>query len=440
MPESNRGEDNRGAGFIGDFDPDFKHGQEVHGDIRTNLPSNEDAFGNILARGTTNELDVGSQYDFNPERMRYVENGTRILDPDADSTRFTDTQNTWQIIPEAGDTCDLFTAQRSAYVVGFDGQASLAANIDGTLGTGDVYEFGVSDRQDPINKAYFEYTPDGQRAVIVNAGTEVASESFELPTGVTQETPIRAQIDFNCYGIGRYKFSLTYTDSSEPIEYRQKEETVAELTVDDDYSTSDFNYHIYHCIDAATAGPTYNLGSFAYLTQGKVVPSSRTKSARYTPGGNNYSGTGDYEPLLAVRLDANRGNVYTTFQRTEAVPSTGDGELLTIVVPETQTDATGFATPPQHNELNSVIEFTDNVTTFPDVNGNLVTSAANPGGYQIGFFSTDAIGGGTSAARSTESFSNPRPLYEDDVAILLYKADLNQAREVNVVYSTQQFF
>lgn len=440
MPNSNRGEDNRGAGWIGEFDPDFKHGQEVHGDIRGRLSSNEDAFGNIITRGTTNELDIGSQYDFNPERLRYVENGTRILDPDGDSTRFTDTENTWDITPQAGDTIELFTAQRSAYVVGYDAQASHALILDDVLGTGDTYEFGLTDRQDPENKAYFEFTETGQRAVIVNADTEVASESFEFPTGVTQQTPIRPQIDFNSYGIGRYQFSITYTDNTDEKEYRQKKEVLAELTVDDDYTTSDYNYHLYHMIDAATAGPTYRIGSMAYVTQGDVQPVSRFKSARYKASGNNYSGTGNYEALLAVRIDPTRGNVFTIFERTEAVPNTGDGELLTIVVPSTQTDATGFASPPQHSPLNSVIEVTDNVSTFPNANGTLVTSAANPGGYQVGFFSTDAIGQGTSSARSTESFSNPRPLYEDDVAIMLYKADLSQTREVNVVYGTRQFF
>jgi hypothetical protein len=49
-----------------------------------------DAFGDQISKGTRNAIDLPAFYDFSEERYRFIENGTRIPDPDADSTRFSD--------------------------------------------------------------------------------------------------------------------------------------------------------------------------------------------------------------------------------------------------------------------------------------------------------------------------------------------------------------
>lgn len=440
MVDSNRDSDASGSGWAGEFDADWKWGQQVHGDVRARHPENQDAFDNLVVRNTQNELDIGSHYNFNLERLRFLENGTLINDPDADSTRFDDLENNYRLSPQAGDDLFLYTAQRSRYLIGFDAQASMALQLETALGTGDRVEFGLNDLQTPVNKAFFEFTDSGQRCVLTKSGSENVETSFELPDGVTQTTPLRPEIKFNAYGIGRYEFILSYTDSTEPIGEKQKNVTVAELVDDEGFTTNDYNYHLYYEIDAANPDLTLLCGSFSYITNGGAFPSSRTKVTRVVGTANNYTGGGEYEPILAVRIDADRGNVFTTFESVQAVPDGGDGELLVVVVSDDQTDATGFSTPPQHNPLNSVIEQTTNVTTFPDQDGNIVTTATNPGGYQVGFFASDAVSTSANSGRATESVVNPRPLFEDDVAIFLYKGDSTQDRTVNTVYANQMLF
>lgn len=54
------------------------------------LAGSIDAFGDLVTKGQRNVLDLPAFYDFSEERYRFVENGTRIQNPDADSTRFSD--------------------------------------------------------------------------------------------------------------------------------------------------------------------------------------------------------------------------------------------------------------------------------------------------------------------------------------------------------------
>jgi len=135
--------------------------------------------------------------------------------------------------------------------------------------------------------------------------------------------------------------------------------------------------------------------------------------------------------------------VFVQLNGIEAVPSGGDGELLAVVMPEDETDATNFITPPQHSPTNSVIEQTTDITQFTDQDGNLVTDTANPDGYQVGFFATDVIETGGppgSGARTTTQARAIRPIYEDDVIVFLYKDDSATARDVNLVYNVEQLW
>lgn len=436
MPDSNRGNDNRGAGYIGRFDPDFKHGQEVHGDLRVKQPGTSDAFGKLIADSTQNTLDIPSHYNFNPERLRYFENGSRVV-PDT-SAKFTDLEASYRLEPDAGDCLTLYSAERPRYIVGYEGLMSCAAKLDTALGSGDTFRVGLDDRQSPANRAFFEFTDSGQRAVLIGSGSEVATESFELPDTVSQTDPIRFEIQYNWYNVGRYLFTISYTDETEPLMQRQKIERVASLTVDDDYATGDGNFHLFQELDATNSGLQVRCGSFGHNILGNVSPSFRTKSARIAPTGNNYSGSGQYEALAAVRIDPDRGNVYSSFSTLEVTPDAGSGEMVVIVVRSSETDATGFSTPPQHSPKNSVIEQTTNVSTFPDQNGNLVTSAANPNGYQVAFSALSQTGQGSKTTRDSNTIVNKRPLYEDDVAIFLYKADTATARNVKFIYAIEQ--
>lgn len=398
-----------------------------------------DSFNTQVSTGVRNQIDIPSAYDFNPERLRYFKNGTRIKD--ANDATFTDQESDFLIEPTAGDVCRLQTAERPRYVVGFDSVASAEAQVTSTLGTGDTVRIGIDDDESPENAAFFEINGDSaNRLVIVKSGSEVKSQEFTFPDNVDETNPIRYELAYNWYGVGTYRFTLTYTDDSREDGYKTVNELVGEVAVDDEKSTDDSNFHIFHEIDATTSGQSLEAGSYGYNVLGEVGATRRTKVSRIIGATDNYSGTGNYEPIAAARIDPDRGNIFCQLNTVECVPSAGDGELLAVVVDDTQTDATGFDTPPAHSAANSVIEETTNVTTFPDEDGNIVTDDANPNGYQVGFFSTDVTGQGATQVRTATPGRQVRPIYEDDVVIFLYKADTATARTVNVVYSTVQLW
>jgi hypothetical protein len=58
-----------------------------------------DAFGDQVAKGQRNSLDLPAFYSFSEERYRFLENGTRIRTPDADTAAtvdvFLETDQEW---------------------------------------------------------------------------------------------------------------------------------------------------------------------------------------------------------------------------------------------------------------------------------------------------------------------------------------------------------
>jgi len=396
-----------------------------------------DAFGKKIADGTTNAVDIPSFYTYNPERLRLQQDGTRV-DPEDIPTKFTDNEANYTLTPDAGESLLFQTAERPRYVVGYESVASTAAKLNSTLGDGDTVRIGLRDNADPENEAYFEINGNAEnRLVIIKQGSEIKSQPFTFPDDIDETSAVRYEIQFNWYNVGRYKFAVTYTNDSEVDGQKEKNANVGEVVVDDDFATGDGVYHIFQEIDAATAGQELISGSFGYNVLGDVSETTRTKGSRLS--GLSYDGSGEYEALAAVRLDADRGNVFTSFKDISVFPDGGGGELLIIVIEATETDASGFETPPQHSDRNSVIEQTTTVTEFPDQTGATVTQTTDPNGYQIGLAAYEEAGGGANTrSDSGLDVENKRPLYEDDVAILLYKADTATARTVNVTYFTEQ--
>jgi len=401
-----------------------------------------DAFGKQIADGTRNAVDIPAFYDFNPERHRLYLNDSRVSPEDVPA-KFTDEEADFLLEPAAGDKMEIHTAERPRYIVGYESVASLAAKGETELGAGDTFTCGLRDRSDPENLAYFEINGDSpNRVVLVGSGTEVAAEEFEFPgtraddLTIGYQTPIRYEIQFNWYNVGRYLFKISYSDDSRPVGDRQVNKVVGELTVDDDFGTGDAAFHLFHELDATTSGQQLRTGSYGYNVLGNIEETTRTKGARLT--GLSYGGSGDYEPLAAIRIDESRGNVYSQLTRLNVFPDGGSGQLLCMVTDADQTDASGFSTPLEHSPSDSVIEQTTTVTEFPDQDGNIVTSDPNPNGYQIGLATYEDTGTGTNARSSSLGLENKRPLYEDDVAIFLYKADTATSRSVNLTYFTEQ--
>lgn len=401
------------------------------------LTRQQDAFGKAIADGTRNTLDIPSHYDFNPERHRLRENGARVSPADVPG-QFTDTADAYELSPDAGNSMAIYTAERPRYIVGYDAQVSTAGLLSTPLEAGDTYTVGMRDYRSPENKAFFEINGDSDnRLVLQSQGTEVASTTFKFPRGIDATNPLRYEVQYNSYNAGRYQFVISYTDADAETESVQQNEVVGELSVDDDFAVADWNQHIFHELDAATSGKSVETGSYAYVILGDVNETNRVKGASFR--GLDYGGSGDFEALAALRIDRARDNVYAQMENLAVFPDGGGGELVVIVVGPDQTDATGFNTPVEHSPKNSVVETTTNVTEFPDVDGNTVTSDPNPNGYQIGFATFESAGTGSNTRSSvSQTVENKRPLYDDNVALFLYKADSTSSRSVNVNYFIEQ--
>lgn len=402
----------------------------------------QDSFGEQVSHGITNTVTIPSFYPFSAERLRYIKNGTRIRDRNLDGeTTFTDREQDWLLEPASGDTLELRTAERPRYVVGVDAEASLATFVPSGLGSGDQFTFGLNDRQSPENGAFVEINGDSNNRVgIIKGGTEIKSDTWEFPHGIDETNVIRWSIKYQWYGAGSFFFKLFYSDGSKPTGEQNINETVAELSVPNQKLTNDANFHIFQKIDASSSDLQIGVGSFGHVTKGSFGVTERVKSARIT--GASYSGTGNYEPLLAVRIDPPRGNIFAQMERIEAVPSGGDGVLLAEVMPQDETDASDgdFSVPPELSPGGSVIQQTTNITQFTDQSGTLTTDASNPDGYQVGFYVTDAPETGQAKTRVTTQDRSIRPIYEDDVVVFLYKDDTSTSRDVNVTYRVKELW
>lgn len=405
-------------------------------DTATLMKQSSDAFNKLIADSTTNTLDLPSTYPFSPERYKLVLNGTRYRDISGVS-QITDIEGSFLLQPEMGDNLRIQSAERPRYVVQYESVASIALNLQDALESGDRIEAGLNDFQSLENAAYFEFNGDGNhRAVIIGQGNEVITQSFELPDNAKLTDALRLEIKFNWYNVGRYLFSISYTDSSKIDGEKQENKILAELTLDDDFATGDPNMHLYAEFDSMYSGKTLEVGSFGYIVLGDVIPTARTKSARLT--GMSYGGSGQYEALAAIRIDPDFGNIFTQMNNVTVVPQNEEGQLLALSVDSEDTDASGWSKPPEHSENNSIVEFTTDVSTFPNESGNVVSQASNPGGYQLGFSSSDLAGRNRKTRVTDPGTQEKRPIYEDDVVVLVYKGDSATSDTINFTYSITQ--
>jgi hypothetical protein len=412
-----------------------------------------DSFGKQVS-STRNKLDLPSHYDINPERFRVRENGTRV--EATESTFVIDGDDSFDLAPGVGNSVSFYTAERPRYVVNYESESSWACQTNEPLEAGDTLEIGLRDYETNENKVFFEFTEGDTRdtnldVVVQKNGSELKRRTVDLDEvapGFDITQPFRPYIDFNWYGVGPYKFGVTYTDSAAKPGEKQYNKLTDELAITGETSTSEANFHLYFSFDQATEGKVVNAGSCGYILKGTPDATTRAKAARFTE--LPYGGSGEYEPILAIRVDPERANVFSEVTESEIIFNAGDGEMLIISCSPNLTDAdfitdptgdgatTGPVSPPQHNSTNSVIQYTTDVTTFPDQDNNIVTTTLDPGGYQISFSSSDAPGQGTSATRASSNLQRKRPLHSDNVGILLAKRDTSQSTDVNPIFETEQ--
>jgi hypothetical protein len=378
-----------------------------------------DAFGEQVSKGTRNALDLPAFYDFSEERYRFIENGSRVRNPDADSTRFSDQDQQFLIEPAAGDTLEFKTAEAPRYVVGNDADVSWSFQFPTPLqDVSDSFTLFVEDA--------FEVEYDGGGDVVFRSledGSEKASATVTPPDGV--DTPQRPELEFNWYAVGRAEVTIDYTAGNE-----QLTTDPARITVDDDWLSDDPTGRIGFRVDVANSGIQLEAGSIAYIVKSATTPTARPKPHLFSESELNQIPADGYGVLGAARIDPDRDNVFTTITGVAFfVEQDVDAELFLSAVPETLTDADfldpdddgvdeGPAYPRNNSPQNTVLQWTPNVSTFP-TRTYAVTGEEVPNGRSIGAARQDASGVGANSQKTGESFIKPRPVYPDDVVLFI---------------------
>ena len=399
----------------------------------------EDAFGELVTKGHRNVLDLPAFYDFSEERYRFIENGERIKNPNEDSTRFTDQSEQFLIEPEAGDNLQFKTAEAPRYIVGNDADVSWSFKfIDPLVDDTDSLKLFVEDSFE------IEYLGDGSVTFrSLEDGEEKASKVVEKPNGLTD--PSRLELEFNWYAVGRAEVVIDFTEDNE-----QQSTEPATLTVDDDWLSDDPTGRIGFELDVTNSGIRLEAGSMGYIVKTDSLPTVRPKPHVFSQTELNQVAETGYTVVGACRIDPERSNVFTTISNVSVFADQSvDVELSLVAVPESETDAdfidvaddgtdAGPAYPRNNDPQNSIIQWTPNVSTFPTqtypIDGSTI-----PNGRSIGLAVQDASGQGSQTFRQTDSFLEPRPLYPDDVLLMIgHTPNQDDVADVSAVIKTGQ--
>lgn len=398
-----------------------------------------DAFGELVTKGTQNAIDLPAFYDFSEERYRFIENGTRVKDPDINSTRFSDQNQQFLIEPEAGDTLQFKTAEAPRYIVGNDADVSWSFQfVSGLVDASDSFSLFLEDAFE------IEYLGDGTVTFrSLEDGSEKASTTVETPNGL--ESPSRPELEFNWYAVGRAEVTIDYTANNEQLTTEP-----ARITVDDDWLSDDPTGRIGFELDVTNAGIQLEAGSIAFLNKTDTPPTGRPKPHVFSSSELNQIAATGYTVVGAFRIDPDRDNVFTTITAVDVTAEQGvDVELFLKAVPESATDAdfidvrddgsnAGPAYLRSTSPQNSVIQWTPNVSTFP-TRTYAIDGTTIPNGRSVGAATESAAGVGTGVQKTGRGFRRKRPVYKDDVVLMIgHTPDADNSTSVDVFIESDQ--
>jgi len=420
----------------------------------------EDAFDKLIADNTQNELDLASHYPYSQERWRFFSG-----DPEVSSNRiflqYNQSDSRYQhqrfngtgdfdvhtLVPAAGELLTFRTAERLRYTVGYEGFATMAFSINQSLQTGDTIRMGFFRNGDGYGYEFNGSLGDNTANIfILRNGTKVADADVPLERPVTEFT--RFGIGFAWYNIGRAEFIQTYTDGG-----TQFNDTLGKLSVSPSRGPRTGNLPITAEIepDGGTTGLEANVGSTAFQTFGDVNNITRDKSLVET--GLTYGGSGDWEPLLAIRGNPDLNIVTNELSALDVPEFTGDDDLFLTLhnfgIPNV-TDGGGsqltdadFSVPELWSETNNSLEVSTAVDQIVDSTGTLQTTTPDLGGHQLGFASlykqTSGQGGNATTSQSPGVNNIPkRQLREDDYAVVLVRTRGATSGDVTLEASFEQ--
>jgi len=419
-----------------------------------------EAFGKSVRLNTQNKADLASHYAYTPERYRvYVDGVRQLIQYDGEPTQFTNNADSFSLEPQtSGEVVTLKTAERYRYVVQFVLEWSIAFQINQELQSGDVWaigygdpdlENGADDTPGPNADGWFVYqnksnAVDKATLAEYRNGTEVAATTVSF-----SELPLtwgRLAGDTNWYNVGETSLTETYVEKSNG-NTEQRNDKVATVGVDQGKGPELANHRFTASVKAGSGAGSLELetGSIGVRIFGDVSTILRTKTFDFEL---EYTGTtGEFEPLLAIRVDPDRSEVTSQLRVLEAVAFGGDSNLVMIANnfdSENVLDTNGdpltdadFSAPVELNELNSVTETSTAVEQVPDGSGTAQTSMVNPGGYQVGYASlttADAQGNTVSQASTSNARTQKRIIPDGDIAVVMLRSGATGTVEGNIQF------
>lgn len=397
------------------------------------IPEWADVFDRQVSKNTTSELEIAAHYQANPERWRCFVDGTRQFIQYNDIPQYTHTGSDHELAPNAGETIVFETTERPRYTVQYELAATWAASVNQELQSGDRVRVGL---YDGVDGWYFEQTGDhnpGMGDFVVESGGVVQERTTEDINAALTEFA-RFFLGTGWYRVTRQRWERSYPKSG----YQQNPEIARTGDVDvDGPEVGNLPLRFEVTAGGATSNLALTAGSCALVTYGGVSDRVREKthSFEYT-----FNTTDSWVPVAAMRVDPNRSITSVQVANTDIVRFTGSGNVrvMPIAVAPSKTDASAWQTPVEQSPGNSVVEIagsrdTANVSTFPDQSGGVVSSASNPGGYQLGYSSWYSSGTGSKTSVSSGAKTRKREISSRDVCVFIGNASATGSITAEVV-------
>lgn len=384
-----------------------------------NLNKSFDSFGKLIADGTTNELDLASHFEFDPERRRLYLNGSRQFPHYSSVFEFEDTQDLFKLKPGDGDKMHIESAQAETYTVQYVIQASFAVELSQSLQDGDTVKIGPYNGSDGW---YLRHQGSQDDDVIdfvrERDGTEKVLESdVELDVPLTEWQ--RIEVRYNWYNVGEISLVQTYIDSDEKQQNRE-----ILCTGEKTRGPRTGNLKLWMEINqgSGNTGTELFCGSMSAITLGDVTNLTRNKSEdiQLSTSGTN----GVWEPFYALKLDDSKyPNVDAELSNVQILQysDNADVEVMAVSVDSSKTDASNFSTPDKHHSYSSVILESTSVSQVPKASDGSqadLTGSEKPGGHTVAT-ATRIDGGGKneSARTATQLQETKKAILEGDVLV-----------------------
>lgn len=341
-----------------------------------------DAFGKLIADSTTNELDIGSQYEYNQERWDLYVDGSKVFPEYVTVDQYNHVGDVHELRPNAGEKVTFETREIPRYVVQYEQEVTFAFSINQQLQSGDEIRVGnFTDLNGWFARKLPSHESNEIDIIIRRGGVDKKIRTVVLPQPIINFT--RLSNRFNWYNVGRSFWVQTFTENN-----IQKNEEIGSISIDDGTrGPKEGNLPLRY--EVIAGGSTDNLvleaGSVAMVTLGDVDKNPRVKSEDFV---DSVTSTGVWEPLRAFRHQTNREDVNVQLFGSDILNYSSDDKIKLFAMAfdrsKVNFGSDGWSMPEGWSRQNNALETRTDITDIPSNDGTLTPTTSSPGGYQVG--------------------------------------------------------